>query len=240
MTAGMNDLDCDRGRRTMQKHRTILSAHRAGVCVTSTVLAAALLTGCAQRADLSDADTQRMVELLMPQRIELVEAFTGFRTFDGGEVPDGIEVLIRALDSFGDPVKIAGTIRFELYTFEQASGERPGRRLGEPWEVTLVSQQDQKRYWNLVTGMYEVPLKFPAEFRNEAAAQTASAGAGRKFVLEATYTTPLGTHMTDECTITAPRRPGAGRRERAFGRLVGFTKTGTERSPRAQPPRRAR
>jgi hypothetical protein len=139
-----------------------------------------------------------MVELLMPQRIELVEAFTGFESFNDDESVDGIEVLVRALDTFGDPVKIAGTIRFELYSFQQASGEPAGRRLCDPWEVTLVTQQDQKRYWNLVTGMYEMPLELPDGFRSDA-----RAGAG-KFVLEATYTTPLGTHMTDQCEISAP------------------------------------
>lgn len=171
------------------------------------MVAAVLLSGCAQRTNLADADARGMVELLMPQRIELVEAFTGFRSFDRDDQPDGIEVLVRALDTFGDPVKIAGTIRFELYSFEQASGESAGRRLCAPWEVTLVTQQDQKRYWNLVTGMYEMPLEFPAGFAAEAPAKE------RKFVLEATYTTPLGTHMTDQCVIAAPvRRPAvAGR-----------------------------
>jgi len=176
-------------------------------CLAGAVAAAALLTACEKRTDISDTDARGMVELLMPQRIELVEAFTGFRSFDKDDTPDGIEVLVRALDTFGDPVKIAGTIRFELYSYQQASGEPANRRLCDPWEVTLVTQQDQKRYWNLVTGMYEVPLEFPPGFA------TKVPPAERKFVLEATYTTPLGTHMTDQCIITAPApRPAVAQR----------------------------
>jgi len=204
-----------RAKNTHPSRRAVTAVFTAGL------LAAGMLPACEKRADLTDADTREMVELLMPQRIELVEAFTGFRSFDGDATPEGIEVLVRALDAFGDPVKIAGTIRFELYSFEQASGNRAGRRLCEPWDVTLVTQQDQKRYWNLVTGMYEVPLRFAADtsaadisaaavsaatISAGSSAQPAAAGAGRKFVLEATYTTPLGTHMTDECVITAPTR----------------------------------
>jgi len=184
------------------------SPHSARLALTGLLAAVALsacaVAGCEKRTDLSDTDARGMVELLMPQQIELVEAFTGFRSFDDDERPDGIEVLVRALDTFGDPVKIAGTIRFELYTFEQASGERAGRRICAPWEVTLVTRADQKRYWNLVTGMYEVPLKFPVEFTG------GHVEPARKFVLEATYTTPLGTHMTDECVINAPLHFAAG------------------------------
>ncbi len=191
----------------MRRHRHLRTALGFVPCLVGALAAAALLTACEKRSSIADTDAQGMVELLMPQRIELVEAFTGFRSFDSDDSVDGIEVLVRPLDTFGDPVKIAGTIRFELYSFQPASAEPANRRLCEPWEVSLVTQQDQKRYWNLVTGMYEVPLEFPAGFDSNAAA------AGRKFVLEATYTTPLGTHMTDQCEITAPaRRPAVARR----------------------------
>jgi hypothetical protein len=189
------------------KTSVISSTHRCrprtvfgGAALGLTLIGLALTTGCVKRAGIDDADARGMVELLMPQRVELVEAFTQFKSFDRDEVPDGIEVLVHALDAFGDPVKIAGTIRFELYDFVPASGERAGRRLCAPWEVTLVTREDQQRYWNLVTGMYEIPLKFPP---NLPVKQLGTPG--RKFLLEATYTTPLGTHMTDECVLAAPR-----------------------------------
>lgn len=167
---------------------------------TGLVIAAVGVGGCEKRTDITGDDARGMVELLMPQRVELVEAFTQFKSFDGDNVPDGIEVLLHALDSFGDPVKIAGTVRLELYTYNQAAGERAGERICEPWNVTLATRSDQKKYWNIVTGMYEVPLEFPAGLPLEKFGKP-----GSKFVLEATYTTPLGTHMTDECVLEAPR-----------------------------------
>lgn len=135
-----------------------------------------------------------MVKLLLPDEIRIVEAFTGFRSFDQDERPDGIELLLQPMDTYGDPVKIAGTVRVELYAFLPASGEPKGERLCEPWEVPLLTEQDQKRYWNNVTGMYEIPLKFPTDLSPK----------GDKFVLRVTYNTPLSEHMTDEFVMAAP------------------------------------
>lgn len=138
---------------------------------------------------------EQMIELLMPQQVRIVEAFTGFRSFDEDDVPDGIELLLQPVDSFGDPVKMAGTVRVELYEYLQASGNRDGRRLCDPWEVPLQTREDQSKYWNNVTGMYEIPLEIPAGV----------AATGLKFVLVVTYNSPLGTHLTDESVLTAPK-----------------------------------
>lgn len=173
---------------------------RKRIGITSIALAC-LLGGAActeRRAAIQDADTEQMVRLLMPQRIEIVEAFTGFKSFDDDEIPDGIELLILPKDSFGDAVKIAGTIRAELYTYRQASGNREGERVCDPWEIELLTDKDQKRYWNMVTGMYEVELEFPAGVTP----------AGEKYVLVVTYHTPLAEHMTDECVLEMPANLG--------------------------------
>lgn len=151
---------------------------------------ACLMAGCEKK----QPPVEQMVELLMPQQVRIVEAFTGFRSFDDDDVPDGIELLLQPVDSFGDPVKMAGTVRVELYEYLQASGNRDGRRLCDPWEVPLQTRDDQSKYWNNVTGMYEIPLEIPAGV-------TAS---GVKFVLQVTYNSPLGTHMTDEAVLTVP------------------------------------
>ncbi len=147
---------------------------------------------CANRTvDLEDADTRSMVELLMPQRVRIVEAFTGFRSFDDDDLPDGIELLFQPLDAYGDPVKIAGSVRVELYTHKQASGMPKGQRVCDPWQVDLLTPEDQQRYWNVITGMYEVPLEFPA----------GAQPGGSKYVLALTYDSPLGEHMTSDCEL---------------------------------------
>ena len=151
--------------------------------------------GCSTRnVDLDDADTRQMVALLMPQQIRIVEAFTGFKSFDEDDVPDGIELLLQPVDSFGDSVKIAGVVRVELYAFLQASGNEKGDRVCAPWDVPLLTEDDQERYWNKITGMYEVELELPAGIRPT----------GSKYVLEVTYNTPLTTHMFDECVLELP------------------------------------
>jgi len=151
---------------------------------------AAMATGCQQHR----GDVDPMVELLLPQRVRIVEPFTEFTSFDDDERPDGITVLVQPIDSFGDSVKIAGLVRVELYNYIQASGNRAGNRVCEPWEISLTTQSQQRRYWNTVTGMYEIPVKLPAGL---------SLGA-RKYVVVLTYNTPLETHLTDEATIELP------------------------------------
>ncbi len=135
----------------------------------------------------------------MPQRIEIVEAFTALHSFDDDSVPDGIELLIQPIDSYGDPVKVAGTLRAELYTYRQASGNREGDRLCEPWEINLLTEEQQKQYWNPVTGMYDIPLQLPRAAR----ADRGWLATGSVLVV-VTYSTPLSTHMTDECVLQVP------------------------------------
>lgn len=152
----------------------------------------ALLTGfgCAEKR----GDVGAMVELLMPREVRIVESFTEFVSFDDDETPDGLSVMLQPIDSFGDSVKIAGQVRVELYYYLQASGNRAGRRVCEPWEIVLDSQDDQRLYWNNVTGMYEIPLKLPKGLKLGA----------RKYVVLVTYNTPLETHLTDETIINLP------------------------------------
>lgn len=152
-------------------------------------------SGCSRkRVGIDDPDARQMVELLMPQRIKIVEAFTKFRSFDEDELPDGIELMLQPVDSFGDPVKIAGTIRVELYTYLAASGNREGTRVCDPWEVELLTEDDQEMFWHMVTGMYEIPLEFPAGVSSFS----------DKYLLKVTYGTPLSSYMTDECVLDMP------------------------------------
>lgn len=143
--------------------------------------------GCREKPGSVD----RMVELLMPTRVRIVEPFTEFASFDDDDKPDGLSVLLQPIDSFGDPVKIAGNVRIELYDYIPASGNRAGRRICDPWEVSLTREADQRRYWNNVTGMYEIPLKLPKGVQLKP----------RKYVIVVTYNTPIDTHLTDQAVL---------------------------------------
>ncbi|MCP4251339.1 MAG: hypothetical protein GY778_30250 [bacterium] len=173
--------------------RVFQSASNAAlVAMTGAMLSSAGLA-CDQRSvDLDDAATGQMLSLLMPDKI-IVEPFTGLKSFDDDPRPDGLELVLRPVDAFNDPVKIAGAVRVELYQFRQASGQRKGAKI-EQWDVALNSQQAQRLYWNHFTQMYEIPLEL----------DLASAAGADKYVLEVTYNTPLGEHMVSEYVFEAP------------------------------------
>jgi len=130
--------------------------------------------------------------LLMPERVGIMP-FTRVESFDDDERPDGIALLLRPINVLGDPVNVVGRIRAELYTFVPASGLRAGSRLAV-WEVTLNTEQDQRRYWSSTTQMYEFHLEL----------NTDVVPSQPKYVLAVTYNTPLGTHLTDEYILETP------------------------------------
>ena len=168
--------------------RTILVATVAGMVLCGP-------WGCAsKRMDLSNPTTHQMLSLLMPAKI-IVEPFTGLKSFDDDDQPDGLEVVLRPVDTFGDPVKIAGTLIVELYQFRPAAGERKGYKI-EQWEVELASKRDQDKYWNRITQMYEIPLMLGPE--------ALALGPDHKFVIEVTYNTPLDEHMITEYVFEPP------------------------------------
>ncbi len=144
--------------------------------------------------DPGDPATHQMLSLLMPAKI-IVEPFTGLKSFDDDDQPDGLELILRPVDTFGDPVKIAGALVVELYEFRPASGERKGRKI-EQWDVELASKRDQDKYWNRITQMYEVPLMLSPE--------ALASGQGQDYVVEVTYNTPLGERMITEYVFEPP------------------------------------
>lgn len=156
------------------------------------LLSLSWLTGCAVNTARTESSAQRkMLSLLMPSRIEIVEPFTRIKSFDNDSVPDGIEVFLQAvnfLDNAG--LMIVGDIRIELYEYVQASGDRKGRRL-EYWNVPLITTEDQRTHWNRVTQMYELQLRVDAEILP----------GSKRYVLALIYNSPLGEHLTDECTV---------------------------------------
>jgi hypothetical protein len=166
-------------------------------------VALAGVIGCAsQPAALDDPVTVQSLSLLMPAEI-IIEPFTGVKSFDADDIPDGLEVVLRPVDSFGDPVKIAGVVRIELYHFQPASGEPKGRRI-EQWDVAINTSREQETYWNNVTQMYEIPLE----------RDVSGMSPDERYVLEVTYNTPLGEHMVSQYEFQPPlhRREGLAER----------------------------
>jgi hypothetical protein len=141
-----------------------------------------------------------MLALLMPQRVEIVEPFTGVKSFDDDAVPDGIELLLQAVNSLENPgLMIVGTVRVELYEHVPASAEHKGRRL-EHWNINLTTADEQRVYWNGLAQMYEFPLGI----------DTTKIPPADKYVLAVTYTSPLGGRLTDECIVTYKLRETVG------------------------------
>ena len=150
------------------------------------------LAGCATTPSLEDdAGRQKMLALLLPHEIEIVAPFTRVMSFDDDPTPDGIELLVQAVNSLGYPgTPMVGTVRVELYEHVPASGDNKGRRL-EHWTIELTTEEHQRSHWNQITQMYEFRLQV----------DPAVIPASNRFVLLVTYNSPLGEHLTDESVI---------------------------------------
>lgn len=144
-----------------------------------------------QRKQSTAGENGEMVSLLMPARVEVVEPFTQVRDFDGDGALDGIELLVQAVNSMGNPgLQVVGNMRVELFEFVEASAQPRGARI-DRWDVDLSSVELQQKHWNQLTQMYEFRLAVdPARLPRK-----------RKFVLAVTYNTPKGEHLSDESIL---------------------------------------
>lgn len=132
-----------------------------------------------------------MLSLLMPSRIEIVEPFTRVTSFDDDPKPDGIELVLRAVNALDNPgLMIVGQLRIELYEFVPASGDRRAKRLDQ-WTVELNSVGHQRDHWNPMTQMYELRLGM----------DPARIPPADKYIIVVTYDSPLGKRLTDDFTV---------------------------------------
>ncbi len=156
-------------------------------------VAAIQVAGCATPPRVADDVAKRQVlALVMPSRIEIVEPFTRVASFDGDPVPDGIELIVRAVNVLDDDgLMLAGRIRVELFEHVAASGIHRGKRL-DSWEVELSTTDQQKSYWNRMTQMYEFRLGVNPSHLTVA----------NTYVLAVTYLSPLGERLGDEFVIS--------------------------------------
>ncbi len=163
--------------------------------------------GCASTpSPTENAARERMLALLMPGKIEIVAPFTRVKSFDDDPMPDGIELLLQAVNSLDDPGMIVGSVHVDLFEHVPASSDPKGRRL-EYWDIELSTLQQQRTFWNQATQMYEFRLEIDPSV----------IPAKDRFVVHVTYTSPLGEHLTDSCIIdsrAARRASKAARRSR--------------------------
>lgn len=163
-----------------------------------TLLFVPALAGCLNPTTGTDqANREQALTLLMPSRIEIVEPFTRVKSFDQDVAPDGIELLLQAVNSLENPgLMIVGALQVELYQHVPASANQKGRRL-EHWNVTLSSAEDQRMHWNQLTQMYEFRLGI----------DPGALPLDDKYVLAVTYNSPLGEHLMDEVVLSRPLGP---------------------------------
>lgn len=168
------------------------------------LFAAALAgAGCASTSPaMPDPEAQRMLELVLPAEVRIVEPFTRATSSDEDAAPEGIELLIQAVNPLDDPgLMIVGHLRVEMFQHVPASAQRRGARL-EHWDVDLTTPAQQKKYWSKVAQMYELRLGLdpsripPAD----------------KYVLAITYRSPFGKTLEDECVIHVRRTARDGLR----------------------------
>lgn len=130
------------------------------VSLVSFVLLLGLL-GCRQSADVQLHENEELaafVQLMMPAKIEVQHFLTKPFDFSGSGNADGVEVILAALDSFGDPVKCVGTLHFELFTMRMASGDKLGERVAF-WPVEIDSVERQMIYWQRFSRYYRFELR---------------------------------------------------------------------------------
>ena len=98
------------------------------------------------------------IRLMMPAGVEIQHYLTKPFDFEGTGDADGLEVILAAYDSFGDPVKCVGTFHFELYRQRMASGDKRGKQIAF-WPVTVNSDETLMQYWDRPTRFYLFRLK---------------------------------------------------------------------------------
>ncbi len=148
------------------------------------VLIICLIAGGCKSPSSSKPSINSQLELLLPQKIEIMP-FTKLRSWDDDQLPDGIEVVLRPLDAFDDQTKAIGTFRFELHLFRKASSDSRGTRIGF-WEVDITNKKAQMQHWDPITCTYRFRLQWdgPAPLPG-------------KYVLQVTYISPWARRISD-------------------------------------------
>jgi len=113
--------------------------------------------GCGPSAPPRSATEQAMFGAVS---FRIHPTFTQIKEWSGAKKPDGIEAIIEFDDQFGEPTRAAGTIRLELYNFQESDPDHRGHRLAI-WSATLSNHDDQVGHWDPAARGYAFQLAFP-------------------------------------------------------------------------------
>jgi len=165
------------------------------VGILSAASLVSLAGGCEKRDGwgvMNGASCEEQLKLYMPMKIDILP-FTKPRSWDEDQIPDGLEVVLRPLDSFGDQTKAIGCFRFEVYTFAKADSNPRGKRVGF-WEENLTTRDAQALHWDKITRTYRFRLAWNDE---------ASKIRQGKYVRDVTFLAPNGLRLTDTYIMEA-------------------------------------
>ena len=158
----------------------------SGMALIIVMLAA---VGCTENAYLATTAAAQPVpepiNLLLPKTVR-IHPFTGTRSFDEAGGIRGIDVRIEAIDHYGDPIKAFGQMRFELFRFKPNSTDPKGKRIAV-WEESIIAPKKNLVHWDKITRTYEFKLQWDSPIP-----------VGRKFVLQAVFTSPFTERMFAE------------------------------------------
>ncbi|MFQ5807950.1 MAG: hypothetical protein ACE5I3_16010 [Phycisphaerae bacterium] len=150
-------------------------------------------SGCQDRSadvQLDNPELAAFVRLMMPKEIEIQHYLTRPFDFAGTGDADGLEVILAALDPFGDPVKCIGTFHFKLHTRRMASGDKFDKQIAL-WTVAIDTDRSLIEYWDRYSRYYRFPLKLSEG--------TLPPG---HYILSAQLVTPTGDKLFDEYEFT--------------------------------------
>lgn len=159
-----------------------------------TLLAAMLLApGCGEiklKGGSTDpaASVPEPLNLLLPSRLA-IHPFTQTTVFENGM--NGLHVRVQFFDSFGDPTKAFGDLRFELYSYSPYKQGKQGARLNV-WDENVSEPHQNLVHWDSHTRSYEFRLASKHKLTQ-----------GRKFILIVVYTSRFTNRMTAETELSA-------------------------------------
>lgn len=166
-------------------------AYILGMRCIAVIFGVLVLAGCSQPRIL-EGDAQEVDEsLFAATSMRIHPIFTQVKDWTGDGRDDGIEVLVEFRDQFGDPVKAAGTVMFELYDYRIANPEPRGNRLANPWIGSILTLRDQNARWRRTSRAYLFQLEYEAISR------------GGSYVLAADFRATSGKRYFDRVVLTA-------------------------------------
>ncbi len=163
--------------------------------LTSLIAATLLSAGCGTFDPVIEPRT-REPAMLDAKAMRIHPVFTRVVDLTGDGVADAVVAELEFLDALGDPMKQAGTVTFELFTYRESSPDPRGIRLAY-WRGSLVDLGAQRARWNRTSRTYSFRLLRPQmEF-------------DREYVLTATFEPPRGQRLFDRMVVITeqPDRP---------------------------------